>query len=241
MQEVKQPQPASWATAASSFAQYAHEQLKANQEAQEWLLRERGIRMDTAERFHLGWIPKNMFRKKEVWGVPQDDKSLFIPAGLVIPWQNRRVRIRRSDPGEYGRYYNIKDSETDPMLIGTPHETTAIIVESELDAILLAQEITRPLFIVALGSTSVKPYDELLETLTSCPVVLVALDNDQPGSKAALPWLDAIPGSVKTLTPKTKDITDAFLAGLDLNVWLSISVELACDPGETPGFNGDEF
>jgi hypothetical protein len=130
------------------------------------------------------------------------------------------------------------------MLIGSPHETTAIIVESELDGILLAQEITRPLFIVALGPASAKPYDELLETLTSCPVVLVALDNDKAGGKAARTWLEAIGGLVKTLPPRVKDIGEAFCKGMSLNDWISISVELACDdcdPGETPGFNGDEF
>lgn len=109
-----------------------------------------------------------------------------------------------------------------PMTIGTPYETTAIIVESELDAILLAQEIKRPLFIVALGSAQVKPSEELLERLALCPAVLVALDNDAAGAKAALWWQENVPGCHRTLTPSRygKDFGEAFKNGLDLNKWI---------------------
>jgi hypothetical protein len=110
----------------------------------------------------------------------------------------------------------------EPMTIGTPYETTAVIVESELDAILLAQEIKRPIFIVALGSAQVKPSEELLERLALCPAVLVALDNDAAGAKAALWWQENVPGCHRTLTPSRygKDFGEAFKNGLDLNKWI---------------------
>jgi hypothetical protein len=227
--EPRQEQPAHWSIEAEKLIAYAHGALMQNPKALSWLLAERGIRRDTAERFRLGWIERNLYVKKERFGLPADGKKLFIPSGLVIPWQDRRIRIRRDDPDKYGRYYVLPGSENDPMTIGTPDQTTGVIVESELDAILLTQEAARPLYIVALGSTSMKPCDNLKASLWRCPAVLVALDNDEAGAKAARTWLEGVPGSFLTLTPDNKDLTDAYLAGLDLNTWLSASMALYCE------------
>lgn len=96
----------------------------------------------------------------------------------------------------------------------------------ELDAILLSQEATRRLYIVALGSTSARQCTESIAALWRCPVVLVAMDNDETGAKAARTWLEMVPGSFQTLTPGSKDLTETHLVGLDLNIWLSASIEL---------------
>lgn len=227
----KKEQPAKWRETACRFIAQTTKTLQNSPELLAWLRLERGITQETAERFKLGWIDHNCFRAKEEWGLT-DGKKLFIPSGLVIPWQEKRLRIRRDDPGEYNgkansRYYNVKGSQLDPMTIGTPGEKTAVILESELDAMLLAQEIKRDLYIVAMGSTSYRPDEALLNDLLSCPAVLVCLDTDQPGAKAAAWWLENVPGACRTLTPTAygKDITEAFLNGLDLNEWLSVFVE----------------
>jgi DNA primase len=210
----------------------ANRNLMNSAEVLNWLLSARGITRETAERFKLGWLSENKFFEKEGFGLVPDGKRLLVPAGLTIPWSGRRLRVRRSnrdDAAKYGRYYLIPGSKTDPMLIGEPGEVTAIIVESELDAILLAQELTRPVCIVALGSTNTKPYEELIEALSAFPVVLVALDNDPAGAKAARQWLSAIPASFRGITPGLKDFGDAFLAGIDLNEWLSVAIEIAAE------------
>jgi DNA primase len=132
---------------------------------------------------------------------------------------------------KYGRYYVLPGSDTEPMTIGTPSETTAIVVESELDAIFLAQEIKRETFIVAMGSAQIKPSPELLERLAGCPALLVALDNDQAGAKAALWWPENVPGCHRTLTPSQfgKDFGEAFLSGLDLNIWISAAMTIVAE------------
>lgn len=226
-----------WAAEAWRLIEWATGQLMQNPRVLSWLLAERGIRRETAERFRLGWIERNLFVEKARFGLPADGKKLFIPSGLLIPRQNKRIRIRRDNPDKYGRYYVLPGSYPDAMTIGHPEQTAGIILESELDGILLCQEATRPLYIVALGSTSTKPCAELITSLWRCPVVLVALDNDQAGKAAARAWLEAVPGSFRTLTPEAKDLTDAFLAGLDLNAWLSASIQIYCENavGSTSG------
>lgn len=229
--EPAKVQPPQWRERAAAGIQRAHDNLMKNPEALNWLRLERGITRETAERFKLGWLEKNHFFQKSEFGLPADGKKLVVPSGLIIPWQDKRIRVRRSNDEEaekYGRYYVLPGSDSEPMTIGTPSDTTAIIVESELDAILLAQEIRRPVFIVALGSAQVKPGPELLERLAECPAILVALDNDAAGAKASPWWAENVPGARRTLTPSRygKDFGEAFLNGLDLNAWLSAAMTI---------------
>ncbi len=223
----------SWRNMASKLIDDAHAHLMCKREAMTWLQTERGISRQTADRFSLGWINSNLYLEKQTWGIPADSKKLFVPSGLVIPWQDKRIRIRRDNPGEYGRYHVVQGSSAKPFEIGTPYETAAVILESELDGILLSQEIRRKLFIVALGSAAVKPDEKLLEKLEQCPVVLIALDTDTAGGKAALWWLQNVSGCHRTVTPTRygKDISEAFMNGMRLNDWLSVSLELHCDMG----------
>lgn len=215
----------------SRLIEYAAKELQRNQQALEWLQDERGITGETAARFSLGWIQHNIYDDKTAWSIEPDGKKLFIPSGLTIPWKDKRVRIRRDNPGDYGRYHVLQGSVSEIFTTGNHYETTAIVVESELDAILLAQEIDRPLHIVALGTAAAKPDAALLEKLSFCPVVLVALDTDNAGAKAARWWLENVGNTWRTLTPSSfgKDITEAYINGMDLDEWLSASLLLYCD------------
>lgn len=228
---VRKPQAQSWRDQARRLIDHAHDSLKRNREVLTWLQAERGITLATAERFSLGWLDRNHYLSKETWCLEPDGKKLLVPSGLLIPWQNKRIRIRRDNPGEYGRYHVLTGSSVEPLTIGEAYETTCVIVESELDAILLAQVIRRKVFIIALGSAQIKPDADLLEKLTLCPVILVALDTDQAGGKAAIWWLQNVPSAFRTLTPSRygTDLTEAFLHGLDLNEWLSASLELCVE------------
>ena len=208
-----------------------------NPKALSRLLAERGITRESAELFRLGWVDQDCYHDRETWGLPpvrQADgraKRLWVPSGLVIPFLDPdgrilRVRIRRPVADRGPRYYILPGSDMSPMIIGDPHDVVGVIVESELDAILLAQEIARPLYIVALGSTSTKPSTDLTTALRRCPVVLVALDNDDAGKEAARIWIDDVPGAFRVPPVKGKDLTDGYLAGLGLNTWLSVALKI---------------
>jgi hypothetical protein len=233
----RQEQPENWNTEAEKLIAYAHRALMQNQRALSWLLDERGITRETAERFRLGWIDQDRYYDRETWGlspVRQDDgraKRMWVPSGLVIPFLDPdgrllRVRIRRPVADRGPRYYILPGSDMSPMIIGDPHDVVGVIVESELDAILLAQEIARPLYIVALGSTSTKPSTDLIAALEQCPVVLVSLDFDDAGEEASRIWINAVQGAFWAPPIEGKDLTEDYLAGLDLNDWLSVALKV---------------
>ena len=141
--------PKLWVTKVEKLIAGANKALLDDKGKLDWLLKERGITRQTAEHFRLGWIQENIYDSRVAWGLPEDLKSdgtprkMLIPAGLLIPGPDR-IRIRRSTPGEYGKYHVVNGSRNAPLTINSelPRDTTpAIIVESELDAILLCQEL----------------------------------------------------------------------------------------------------
>lgn len=231
------PPPRPWTAQAEKLIVEAHAELLADPERMDWLRTHRGLTRETAEGFRLGWLARDLYRDRAKWGLPpelRDDgkpKKLFLPAGLVIPGPNR-LRIRRRDPGKYGRYYMLPGSSNAPLTIGENHpaETTgAIIVESELDAILLAQEIPDQALIIATGSTSNGPDQAMEADLARRPFVLISLDADAAGGKAAWrKWMGTIPNATRApiLAAWGKDHTDAFIAGHDLRQWFAMALTL---------------
>lgn len=232
------PPPEAWTARAEKLASGAHKALVGKPDRLEWLRAKRGLTSETAERFSLGWIERNLYRDRAAWGLPPElrangkPKPLFIPAGLLIPGPDR-LRIRRSEPGEFGRYYMLPGSSNAPLIIGADHpveQTGAVVVESELDAMLLAQEITGPVLIIATGSTSNGPDQAMVRDLTRRPFVLVALDSDKAGGKAAWgKWMGIIPNATRAPMPAAwgADPTDAHLAGHSLSEWFAMALRLA--------------
>ena len=216
----------------------AHKALVADPARLEWLRAKRGLTRETAERFKLGWIERNVYADRAAWGLPaelRDDgkaKKLFIPAGLLIPGPDR-LRIRRAEPGTFGKYFVVPGSNNAPLTIGTDHpaETTgAVVVESELDALLLHQEITGPVLIIATGSTSNAPAAAMVADLARRPFVLISLDTDPAGGRAAWQrWMSTIPNASRAPIPATwgTDPADAFLAGHDLREWFAAELYFA--------------
>ena len=232
------PPPEAWAAQAEKLATEAHKALLGKPARLEWLRAKRGLTRETAERFRLGWIERDIYMDRAAWALPpqlREDgkpKRLFLPAGLLIPGPDR-LRIRRTEPGRFGKYFVVQGSSNRPLVIGAEHpaETTgAIILESELDALLLAQELPGPVLIVAMGSTSNGPDQAMVADLARRPFVLVALDTDQAGGKATWQkWMGTIPNATRAPVPATwgKDHTDAFLAGHNLGEWFRLALRLA--------------
>ena len=233
--------PEAWAAQAEKLIVEARKTLVAKPAQLEWLRTHRGLTRETAERFRLGWLPRDLYQDRAVWGLPAElradgkPKRLLIPAGLVIPGPDR-LRIRRMEPGTFGKYFVVPGSSNGPLVIGADHQaesTGAVIVESELDALLLAQEIPGPVLIIAMGSTSNGPDQAMVADLTRRPFVLISLDADAAGGKAAWrKWMGAVPHATRAPVPATwgKDHTAAFLAGHDLGEWFRLALRIAGQP-----------
>jgi hypothetical protein len=218
-----------WSQKAQKLVNWAAENLPGS--AGESLLAHKGITMATAKAHGLGWIPKDIYRTRESWGLTTvikeetgKPKRLWFPEGLVIPHISPgkhavdRLRIRRtaaSDP----RYYVIPGSSPAQMIISGPARCV-VIVESELDAILLGQAAGDIATIISMGTSHAKPDEPSTRILQDALCILIALDFDAAGKSSFKWWKEAFSRSVRWPVPVGKDPSDAHGGGVDLRAWV---------------------
>ncbi|EFL50929.1 zinc finger CHC2-family protein [Solidesulfovibrio fructosivorans JJ]] len=237
---------AKWQAQAQKLIRWAEHQLQNSPDVLAWLAAERGLKATTAARFHVGWLPEDLYRDRTAWGLPQEFKPngkrrmLWLPHGLVLPvlddaGRPARIKFRRPSPRENEPKYLYLPSEpknTAPLVI-TGTAAAWIVVESELDGLLLAQEAGDMVNVLALGSASLRPDAEAHARLESAPFILVALDADDAGDKAAWTWWATHypPEKIRVWpVPEGKDPTDAWRAGWDLRAWIEGGLPPACLP-----------
>lgn len=140
-----------WQEHAAKLLDYAHARLLADEDRMMWLAM-RGIFPDAVERFRLGWLPgengKDCYhRDRGAWGLPPETnargrkKSLWIPAGLVVPALTedgavRRLRIRRTDEararfGAEMKYVVVPGSSMRPLLL-RPEARAFVVADRQL-------------------------------------------------------------------------------------------------------------
>jgi len=227
--ETSRPPGEIWQERAERFVTWAQGQLERNGEMLSWLAA-RGIDAGAAEDYRLGWNPgedgKDIYRARSAWGLDpehRDDgkpKALWIPAGLVIPYIRdgviQRIRIRRPDGNP--RYVVLPGSSKAVMLLGRGRRAF-VIVESELDAIAVMAN-NRLAGAVGLGSAGAKPDAEACEVLRGALQILVSIDFDEPGAKAASWWKENFGRCDRWPVPRGKDPGEAYAMGTDLEQWI---------------------
>ena len=230
-----------WQTRARALMDYATEKIQTNDRQMAWLA-SRGLTRESVQRFHLGWIPEDMFRERSSWGLPPGDispktgrpKKLWIPTGLIIPClrDGRVVRVRIRRPEGEPRYYVLPGSVMDPQPLlylasSWQGRTECIVIcESELDGLLIFQEAGDLVSVLALGASHVKPRDERAHQALAGqggrkPVIVLAMDADDAGQKAAVWWQENYPRTrLATMPEGCKDPGEIVPAGHDLRQWL---------------------
>lgn len=240
--DVQAPASDVWQQKARVLVDHAAGTLAENKYILKWL-KKRGIPKKQAAALKLGWLTEDRWRHRGSWGLEPvlkedgSEKKLWIPAGLVIPMivgdTVRRIRIRRFGENE-PRYYVLPGSTMSGMAYGLP-QRAAVIVESELDAIMLAGQVGEFCGVVALGSSSAKPDRELIDiALRKCAVILVALDCDEAGAKACAWWTAQFPQAKRWPVPAAKDPGDAFAAGVSMVDWVKAGLPSAWFFGPEP-------
>jgi DNA primase len=243
--------PYAWQVKAASLVTWAEQQLwsEAGADMRGWLYDQRRLSDDTIKAAHLGWMPTTYWLKRMAWGLSDvikesgKRKKLWIPGGLVIPLLDAEgrvlsVRIRRPDPGDGPRYYTLPGSSMRPMVCRL-EQYIVIVVESELDAILIAQEAADLVTAVALGSATMRPDSETAALLAAAEKILLALDSDDAGGRETYRWwLQHFDRARDWPCAKGKDPTEMMLVGISIRTW----IEAALLPDEeTPtGQDGDE-
>jgi DNA primase len=197
-----------WAQRALAVAWGAAEDLwsPAGRRGRDYL-RARGIGEDTARHFRLGWIGRDLRDPSEEWGLPDGGKTVWTPAGIVLPWFVEgdcwRINVRRLEPG-HGPKYCGPSGWTQALFNAdaVTHDRPAVLCEGELDAVTVHQAAGDLCAPVATGSTGVARW---LYLLAVCPRVLVAFDADTGGDDAARWWTGKLPNARRLRPRDAKD------------------------------------
>jgi len=241
--------PGSWSHKAESFVAHSQERLASNADALSWLAG-RGITAETARLCRLGWNDKDKYPSRSAWGLPKEmnargkELKIWLPEGLVIPWARGgrvvKIKIRRPHP-ENGpasmrevKYYGVRGNAGCFSVYGRPKPglpLVVIVVESELDAVLLWQELRRFGVVILAAPAGSKPDVVEAEILRRADLVLIALDvaravaegekEEKAGPMASAWFLEHFPNSVRRPVPPSmgKDHGEAVAAGLSMRDW----------------------
>ncbi len=189
-------------------------------------LKSRGITVQTAEKYGLGFVDRPWQSYTSMR--PRDGKC-FQPVGLWIPnYRNSNlISVKcRCFGYEFGdadarKYALLADCPSAMFIIknSSRKNTPLLITESELDAILLAQEGKNMFNYIALASAENLPDPEVLAMVKSAGKVYFNADYDDAGLRAFARWKKSFPNIEMALLPKGKDPTEAMAAGVDLLEW----------------------
>lgn len=219
-----------WMKAAGKFVNWAFNNLLNNENALQYLY-DRGIKMETIVAYGIGWCEKkeggDLYRPREVWGLPPEkndegkDKVLWIPKGWVIPdiegFDVVKLRIRRADLSFNPdmKYYFVPGGSNRTTVIN-PDRKAHMIIESDFDGLLIAQEAGDLVGSVPLGSVAVKPDEKATVILRKSCHIMNALDFDKAGAIAWPWWKQNFPECIRWPVNKKKDPGEAWQAGVNI-------------------------
>jgi hypothetical protein len=157
-----------------------------------------------------------------------------MPSKLLIPCYDSqghliriRFRIDTFNPGQQ-RYRISKGSNADsPYPIGVAAAKPLMILESELDAILIAQEAAEHIGVLGMGTTAMKFNPAMIRYLSEyIPIILVSLDNDQSGKEKTSRLISELPNAIDWPVPEKygKDPGEAFKK-ISLKYWIEIGLK----------------
>lgn len=243
-----------WLNSAAVFIDQSCKRLEKKPEALAWLQQSKFLTQKTIARYRLGWNEAVTYVDRNLWGLPEElndkgrSKKMWLPRGFVIPRYSHDgklcgIKIRRTNEDlkkerekareeakklgnkerEVPSYIRVPGGAHSPMLCGK-NRSRFIVVESELDAIFLAQEGVGLLSAVSLGSAANWPDQEGFELLKRADKIFLCLDSDHAGKnkKKIEEWLSIFPNASCLYLPSDfgKDATDAAKKGFPIRAWL---------------------
>jgi DNA primase len=168
-------------------------------------LRGRGLSDETIAEARLGWTPRLPLK-----GAPE---------GITIPWfsdgQVTAINLRQPE-GRKPKYRKVYQSS--PTIYPDPEAVQpgrpVVVVEGELDALLVGQELAGfGVPVVTSGSASSGPNFEIVADLLAADHWIIAVDNDEAGERLAEKWAELSPGRTVRVRIPSKDWTDLHSGG----------------------------
>ncbi len=214
--------PEEWQVLAGLWLDDCHKRLFSPEGAKALAyLHKRGLADNTIRRFSLGY-----WRGGEVPGF-----GFEAARGITIPnFRNGAlygVKIRH--PQGEPKYTSLKGSvQRLYVTASVVPNGEALLCEGEFDALIAWQELRDCVGVATFGSCSAEPNEIDLLWLALASRVIVAYDNDEPGQQGAqkLTQLLGRKAVIAQLPKPHKDITDAYIAGVDLWRWLKQYLEI---------------
>jgi hypothetical protein len=181
-------------------------------------LRARGLADSTIRAARLGYV-------EDVRAIRRDGTTKSARfSGITIPWFSRDglelVKVRQGN-GRQPRYAELYRRRPTvypgPNLAPMPTTGAVVIVEGELDALLLGQELEGLASVLTLGSASSRPPECLLDDLHAALRLFIATDADPAGDRSAEGWPKR---AIRVRPPAPyKDWTEAHADEIVLRRW----------------------
>ena len=221
-----------WQKAAERFVLSRQEALLRNSAALDILSR-RGLNLESIQRYGLGWQGSDQWHDPVEWGFSSDAKKVYLPAGVTIPTiedkKISKLKIRRSgwhSEDKFPKYLEVRGGLQKTTLIGRNEALPSMVLESELDAILMAQAAGDICNYLALGGATKRPDENSSHFLNNCPWIFFTLDYDEAGIASYQWWKSQFPQLVIWVPPTGKSPGDAYHSGIDLRRWLQIGIDM---------------
>ena len=192
------PSP-TWQEQALIFLERARQSLGRPEALQE--LKRRGLTLQEAQALGLGWS-LGEWHERTAWGLPEG-KRMRLARGLVVPvWRGGkllRLKIRRADETEaaqFGKWQAVAGGGNGPLVVGKAG-APVVVLEAEIDAMAVFVGLGGACAAVGLGSVANRPTVESEPWLRSASRILVALDRDEAGAKAAAWWIASYRAAIR--------------------------------------------
>jgi DNA primase len=222
-----------WMQKAGECIAWANNQLlnsAKGEQALNWLRNDRGLSDDTIRRAGLGWNPIDMRLERGLFGLNGNSRKLWVPSGLTIPTiinngSVAAIKIRLPQPPSWNpnlRYYAIPGSASLCLIIPARADVNACcVLESALDGWLVSQEAGDLVWVVVLGSASMRPDEAAMALLKDAGTILVSLDRDPAGATQVWGfWRQNFPNAKRWPCVGGKDPGEAWKDGLNLRAWI---------------------
>ena len=113
----------------------------------------------------------------------------------------------------------------------------AILLEGEINVLSVQQAVGDSLGVVGTGASTWARDMRWILKLGCCPIVLVAMDNDEDpakGERAACYWLDALTPRAYRWRPYLNDPNDMLQAGMNLQAWVEAGLAAVAAARQPP-------
>jgi len=198
------------------------------------ILQDLGLERRTVKRAWLGLNPELREEDAAAWGLkPKEETTgdvppLEIPPGLVMPRFDGAVlnRILVRTAALQGSAAALRDvlvdgSDETPLVLPAAIEDAPFVrVATELEALLVEEEVGDACAVVALWDPSEEPDKDTKEAIDAYDVFLVVMPDDPSFESEWEGWKKTYPNAQKLLLPHGWSVFDSRRKGTDIRKWI---------------------